>query len=352
MPGCNNFLICRRERNRVLRFHLLNPAVPMASVPNELPAFSARADALRPERALVFAAALTTFLVWAWWPFLRGTAVAWRHSPSFVLLPVVIILSLALARSGYCRSGRAALQLDGLGTLLIVIAAILRFTGEALAVEFAEGATWLLSLVGIAVLCGGRANLQWLAPPILLLGFLLPIPTAIAHAVAEPLQRVVSSMAAYLTQTYGFPAVPSGSLILAGSASVDVTRHCVGLGSLLPFVAAATGLALLIDRPWWQRVLLVVSSLPIGIGSLAVVLSVHCVLAGGDSLLLDVVHRQGPALALLLAVLLYAFEFVYFSRLVVEPDAVPVGRGSRLKTAMPVVVRDDQTAASGAGDKP
>lgn len=311
----------------------------MSLVENQLPVFAQReVETLRPLRALAFAAVLLTFLTWSWWSFVKQSTAAWFSAPEYGVGLSLLLLGVAVAIFRRNHVQRAPLQLDRLGLVIIIGAIVLRFLGTAVGSEFAEGASWIAAVAGIAVVCAGRDNTHWLLPPILFMAFLIPLPYRIGHAVAEPLQQMVTDAATYFAQLCGYPAVNSGKLLLVNDATVDVARACVGLKSLVPFIALATGIGLLVVRPWWQRLFLVASAVPVGLLLLAARVTAFSIFDANGSPLKETVATYGVWVSLVVAIPIFLFELWLLANLFLDLDVVPVSRGSGLKNAMPVVV--------------
>jgi exosortase len=319
----------------------------MSPVENQLPVLAQREiETLRPLRAWGFAVVLLTFLTWAWWPFVRQTTATWFTAPEYGVGLTLLLLGVGVAIFRRKHVPRSPLQLDRLGLVILVCAIVLRFSGTAVGSEFAEGVSWIAAVAGIAVVCAGRDNVHWLLPPILFLGFLIPLPYRISHAVAEPLQQLVTDAATYFAQLCGYPAVNSGKLLLVNDATVDVARTCVGLKSLVPFIALATGIGLLAIRPWWQRLFLTASAVPVGIFLLAVRVTAFSVFDANGSPLQETVAKYGVWISLAIAVPLFLFELWLLANLFLDQDVVPVSRGSGLKNAMPIVVSPNAPTSS------
>ncbi|MFK7820637.1 MAG: exosortase/archaeosortase family protein [Planctomycetaceae bacterium] len=311
----------------------------MSHVQNQLPVFAQREVRTHSTlRAGGFAIVLMTFLCWSWWPFIRLMVSSWFEAPAYGVGFSLLILAFAIAWVRRNHVELTPMQPDGLGLLLVVGAIALRFIGTGIGFEFAEGASWVLALVGIAVVCTGRANLPWLLPPILFLGFLLPLPYRIGHAVAEPLQQAVLGVSTYFAQLCGYPAVASSKLLLVNDATIDIARRCVGLKCLVPFLALATGVAMLVNRPWWQRVFLVLSAVPVGIVLIGGYIAAFAITEANYGNAPSWLASYGLWIALAIALVVYVLELLILNRILVEPDVVPVSRGSRLKNSMPVVV--------------
>ncbi len=308
-------------------------------VENQLPVHAQREiETLRPFRALAFVAILLTFLTWAWWPFIRLTIRNWFDVPEYGVSLSLLVMGLALF---WCRRRHvetAPLQLDSMGLWIVGLAVVLRFVGTAAGVEFAEGGSWLVALVGILVCCAGRGNVPWLLPPALFLVCLLPLPFRVEHAVSEPLQNAITNSAVYIAQLCGYPAVASGKLILVDNATVDISRLYIGLGDLVPFIALAVGLSMLVDRPWWQRVFMGVAAIPVGIVLLAARAAVVAILETQDSSAIAGFDKYGLWMMFGIALVIFAFMLSLLSRMFLEARSVPLGGGSGLKDALPVVV--------------
>jgi len=68
-----------------------------------------------------------------------------------------------------------------------------------------------------------------------------------------------------LLQTLGMPAVAEGNVILLNEASLGIVEACSGLRMLVVFFALSTAVALVARRPFWERVFLVFSAIPIAL---------------------------------------------------------------------------------------
>jgi exosortase len=86
-------------------------------------------------------------------------------------------------------------------------------------------------------------------------------------ALAQPLQQVATRASSYALVTLGLPAIAEGSVIILNDVEIGVVGACSGLRMLVVFFAIATGVALLIRRAWWERLVLVASAIPIAIAA-------------------------------------------------------------------------------------
>jgi exosortase len=125
--------------------------------------------------------------------------------------------------------------------------------------------------LGLVLFVGGWeiTRLTWL--PIAFFVFAMPIPDQLYSRIAEPLQGVAARGSVFILQFFGATVQLAGSshieLISVSGAprQLDVVEACSGVRSLLSFVALGVAWAYLQNRPVWQRVVLVASTIPVAI---------------------------------------------------------------------------------------
>lgn len=148
----------------------------------------------------------------------------------------------------------------------LLIAAILLAMGTLVVPSLVgESASMLLSLAGVVLLLGGWSWWRRLWAPIAFLVFLIPWPSELYSRAAFPLQLVVSRIAAALFEILGIPVLRDGNLIHLPGQTMHVAQACSGMRQLTAFLAIAACAALLVQRPLWYRITLLVSSVPIAI---------------------------------------------------------------------------------------
>src|SRR5262249_62161946 len=107
--------------------------------------------------------------------------------------------------------------------------------------------------------------LPWSWPAIAFLFFMIPLPWRVELALGGPLRRAATVASTYVLQTLGQPAYAEGSIIHVEGGQIGVVDACNGLGMLMMFFAFATAVAILSRRSWVDRVLLVLSAIPIAL---------------------------------------------------------------------------------------
>jgi exosortase len=213
--------------------------------------------------ALLPPAVLLAGLLWAYAPELRGMAERWSNDPQYshgYLVPAFAAVLLWLRR-GLLAGGRGSWW----GLALLAAGLPLRLAGTIGYLGWLEGASLLPCLLGVPVLFGGRRGLVWAWPAVLFLLFMVPLPYRVQTALAHPLQHAATLASTYALQTLGLPAVSEGNVIVLNEVKIGIVEACSGLTMLDTFFALATALALVIRRPWTDRVGIVLSAVPIAL---------------------------------------------------------------------------------------
>src|SRR5262249_49603593 len=120
-------------------------------------------------------------------------------------------------------------------------------------------------LAGACLMMGGWPVWRWAWPSIGFLVFMIPLPFRIATAMSCPLQSLATVTSTFALQTLGFPALAEGTTILLDDKQIGIVEACSGLRMLVVFFALSTGVALVIRRRLWEKVLILLSAIPIAI---------------------------------------------------------------------------------------
>ena len=118
----------------------------------------------------------------------------------------------------------------------------------------------------LALAVGGFHFFWWALPAIVFLGFMIPLPPMLNAILSGPLQKMATAGSIFLLQLTGLPAINEGNVILvADGKPLEVARACNGLSMLLSFATLITATAILCRRPILDKVILMLSIVPIAI---------------------------------------------------------------------------------------
>jgi exosortase len=91
------------------------------------------------------------------------------------------------------------------------------------------------------------------------------LPFTVEAWLSWPLQKIATGAATYTLQTLGQPAYAEGNVIYINEHQIGVLEACNGLGMLVAFFSLSTAMAIVIDRPWVDRLVVFVSAIPIAV---------------------------------------------------------------------------------------
>ncbi|MBL8798973.1 MAG: exosortase/archaeosortase family protein [Planctomycetia bacterium] len=209
--------------------------------------------------------ALVIGLIWAYWPSWLTMSQHWAHNPQYSHGYIVPLFALALLWWRRDRLHGSAARPSHWGWPLLGLGILLRLASAYVYFDWFDNISLLPLLAGLCLLLGGRTALAWAWPAVLFLFFMLPLPYRVETALAVPLRGIATQASTFILQTAGLPALAEGNVIRINDIKIGVVEACSGLSMLLVFFALSTAVALLVDKPLWERLLLVASAVPIAV---------------------------------------------------------------------------------------
>ncbi|MDI6449696.1 exosortase [Anaerobaca lacustris] len=234
------------------------------SVTNGLPAW-ARLSA-KEMGYLAGGAAILAALLWSYWPTFVDLYGIWRRNDEYsagLLVPVLAAYIIWSWRRDLERVPVRPAVVAGI--IVFVMAQVIRGLGLFLMFRSAERLSIILSVVAITLLLLGWAFLRKLAPAWLFLCLMLPWPNRAQAALALPLQRWATTSAVFCLELVGYEVGRDGNIITIGDTTVAVAEACNGLRMITAFIVISALVVLLVRRPWWEKLLVLLSSLPIAL---------------------------------------------------------------------------------------
>jgi exosortase len=270
--------------------------------------------------------AVVAALGWAYEPNLRYLLQAWEQ-PDYTHGYLVLPIALVILWKRWREAGTVELTPWWPGWLLVVAALVSReYFYEA-------GKTWLEALTMMVVVIGlVMARLGWrvmlkIWPAFAFLCFLYPLPPQLNSALSQPLQSLATSASCAFLKFTGLWVMPEGNVILVGNEKLEVAAACNGLSMLMSLAATVSAAACLIPMTTLKRVALLVSIIPIALGSnvLRIAATAWCYNKFGAEVGKNYVHDWAGWLMMPTALLLVWLELTIISWVVVETDAVDSG---------------------------
>ncbi len=197
----------------------------------------------------------------------------------------------------------------------------MRFYAYQVNQVWVENVTMVLTVAALTLALGGWRLLWWAAPALCFLIFLLPLPQTVNMALAGPLQSLATVASSALLVATGLPVVTQGNVIHLGDQPLEVARACNGLSILMSFVTLVTATVILArDFPMWQRIVLLLSTIPIALLSnvIRITATAWCYHLFGSKFGDKIAHDTAGWMMMPLALLLVWIELKVMSWLVIE----------------------------------
>jgi exosortase len=266
-------------------------------------------------------AAVAAAYLWSFWPDLQDLWGVWQVSEEYSSGLLVPFLAAYVA---WCRRDEfrnLAVKPCLWGLVLLVLVQVLRLFGLYSFYNSVTRLSVVLTIVGLVWWLGGKDLLRrsWTLLAFLLL--MLPWPNRVQQKIGIPLQGWSTTSAVFGLELTGYDVVQEGNIIRIGDTSVAVAEACNGLRMITAFVVISGLVALLVQRPAWQKLVILISSLPIALICNTLRLaatSVAYTMIKGDQMR-DLFHRFGGYAMMPLALAVVVGELWLLSRLTTKP---------------------------------
>lgn len=198
------------------------------------------------------------------YPLARWEAV-WRHNSAWghgYLIPMIAVL-IAHYRLNERVPRRLTPSVWGLP--LIMAGLVIRIWSQTLKYGYPGDATFLLVVAGIVLLVLGWDLFRSVWVSVVYLGLMIPWDTKYYEGVALPLQTLAAAGAQRILGIGGILCTRRVNVLELASGDLAVAEACSGLHLLFAFVALGVMMAYIYRRPLWERLVIMISSVPIAV---------------------------------------------------------------------------------------
>jgi exosortase len=169
------------------------------------------------------------------------------------------------------------------GLLLIVVSLAFYWLNLwAFRIGYLQSVGMLLCLLGIVIFLCGLPVVRHIWVPWLYLFFAVPLPHGVYFNLTDPLRKFAAYGATIVLRVFGLQIERVGSTIEyvhAGTVGkLEVADACAGMRSTITLCALGVAIAFVQDRPWWQRIVMIASCVPIAIFANFIRVTTTCVL--------------------------------------------------------------------------
>jgi len=193
----------------------------------------------------------------------------------------------------------------------------------------------VLSIAALTLLLFGWQYLKKVFPVLLFLCLMLPWPNPIKTSIGLTLQRYATNSAVFCLEVIGYEIVKEGNIIRIGEdVSVAVLEACNGLRMVTAFFVISGLVVLLVNRKWWEKLIVLLSSLPIALlcNTIRLVVTAMFFTVLEGEYWEDVFHDFGGYAMMPLALAAVVGELWLLTKLTtlpVEEEAIVITRQSR-----------------------
>lgn len=272
---------------------------------------------------VIAAIGLGAAILWCFWEPLRHLTQRWRIEPDYshgFLIPVISAWLLWQRRP--LIDVRASRGASIVALVLLLVGGVSFCFAAYFGYTLMSPAALIPVLLGTVCLVGGWPLVRAAGPAVLYLAFMIPLPGALAGLMQRYLQSGATIASTYLIQTFGIPATRAGNVIHLPGGPIGVVEACSGLRMLMAFFAITVAAAILVRRPFWERCLIALSAVPIGIAVNVMRISATAIVHErvGPELADRVFHDFAGWLMPLVAIGLLAAEMHFLSKLLIPAE--------------------------------
>ncbi len=152
-----------------------------------------------------------------------------------------------------------------IGVGLIVASLLVRIYAASRDMHPVDRLSFLGALFGAFLLAGGFGVVKRMWASIAFFVFMFPLPSVVEQPLLLFLQKLAASASTTVLQVLGTMATRQGNKMIVEGIELEVAQACSGLRMLTIFGAMVIALVLLIERPWWDKLILLLSALPIAL---------------------------------------------------------------------------------------
>ena len=204
-------------------------------------------------------------VVYAYLPTIRWFVEEWKTEPDYSHGFVVIPLALLILhrRIDWFPGIRQKTSRWGLALILLSIA--MRLAGRMFYADFLDGWSIVPLVCGVVWYLWGVSAMKWALPAIAFLFLMIPIPYQAESLLSWKLQGVATHFSTILLRVFGQPAVSEGHIVWLHGEKLMVEEACSGLRIFVGVGALAYFWAVVSDRSWIDRVVILLAAIPIAI---------------------------------------------------------------------------------------
>jgi len=205
-------------------------------------------------------------VIWYYWSTIIDMMEVWRLDENYSAGQIVPFAALWLLWHSRSSLRKCNVEVCWWGIAVIGLAFLARLFGVVFAYGSIERYSLVLTIAGVVLLVAGREVFYAARWVLLFLALMVPFPHRVHNLISPTLQDFATSVAAFCLDFMDATVVQEGNVIVINDdARLGVEEACNGLHMLTAFMIVAAVLIYLVTAPRWQKIVLLVSSIPVAI---------------------------------------------------------------------------------------
>lgn len=219
----------------------------------------------KPVFGLTVTALLLAALVAAFWHTFRALWSVWQTNEDYSagqLVPLAVGYMLWTRRDiFYSRSP----GVHSLGIPIVLAGTALNLLGLYYLFGSMASLGVILCINGLALTILGWRGYRQVWFPFAFLILMAPLPNRLHDKIMLPLQAMGAKVSVVVLEVTGVPTERFGHVLEVAGYRVAVAEACSGLRMAVAFLIVAGVMAYLVNRPSWQKAIIIASSVPIAL---------------------------------------------------------------------------------------
>lgn len=217
-------------------------------------------------RSFILATILISVVVGAlYWPVIVPMVKQWASDDNYSHGFLVPVISLYL---GYMRKNElqsANVRPCDAGIALVACGLLLLILGWVATEYLTMRSSFVVVIAGLILYLLGWEIFKILLAPMCYLFLMVPIPAVLYDAAAFPLKLFVTNVSVLSMKALGIVVWQEGNILMFPNITLEVADACSGLRSIMSLLALGAAYAFVLHTKTRDRVILIVSTLPIAV---------------------------------------------------------------------------------------
>lgn len=209
--------------------------------------------------------ALVAVFVWSYWATIVDLWQIWQRSDEYSIGMLVPFLAVYILWSRRDKISQCPVKPSMIGMFGYIFAQAFRFFGLFFMYGSAERLSFVISIISLVILIFGWSVIRRIYAVLLFLFLMLPLPARVHSGLMLPLQNMATESAVFCLELIGYPVIKEGNVIHINDTSVAVAEACNGLRMVMSFIVIVSLVVLIVRQPFWKKLILMISGIPIAL---------------------------------------------------------------------------------------